>query len=80
LLGALAATLVILKLSQLVIRALIDIGNLGNIIDRAAQGIASNVSVIPTLPDLGPAGEQLTSAGQKIGRALESVSRRLAVS
>ena len=78
LLGALAATLVILKLSQLVIRVLIDIARLARFTDDAAQGIASNVSIIATLPDLGPGAEALTATAQKIGGALNAVSRRIA--
>ena len=75
--GALAATLVILKLSQLVIRALVDIARLGAVTEQAAHGIAANVSVIPTMPDLGPVGESLTATAQQIGRALDSVTQRV---
>jgi hypothetical protein len=67
---------VILKLSLLVIRALIDIARLGEITGQAAQGIAAKVAVIPTLPDLGPAGENLTGTTQRISGALASLARR----
>jgi hypothetical protein len=77
LLGALAATLVILKLSLLVIRALIDIARLGVVTEQAAHGIAANVAVIPTLPDLGPVGDALTAAASRIAEELTALAQRV---
>ena len=77
LLVALGATLVILKLSQLVIRALIDIARLAGVIERAAHGVAANVAPIPTLPDLGPPGDALTASARHIAGTLDSIARRV---
>ena len=77
LLGALAATLAILKMSQLVIRALIDIAKLAGVIEQATHGIAANLAPIATLPDMRPLGETLTSSGRGIAGALDAIARRV---
>jgi hypothetical protein len=76
-LGALVATLVILKQSFLVARALLDIARLGEITEQAAQGIAANTAVVLHVRDAAAIGESLTNTVERVGRALDVIGRRV---
>lgn len=80
LVGALVMTLVIVKEVMLVVRALRDIDNLGQITLKAAGGVAGNTSAVAKLDGLGgPVGE-ISAATQKLGQAtakLEQAARTL---
>lgn len=77
LIGALVATLVILKQVALVLRVLRDILRLSERTRDAAWGVAANVSVVPQLAELaGPAHELRAGAGTLAALAA-SLARRL---
>jgi hypothetical protein len=62
LIGALGATLVILKEVTLVLRALRDIHRLGIITRRAARGVAMNLECMPRLATLPEHARPLVAA------------------
>lgn len=68
LIGALAATLVILNEVFLVLRALQGIDRLAQRTRAAARGIAANTSATSSLPALGPPVEAVNSALDGIER------------
>lgn len=80
LIGALVATLAILKAVSLVLRALIDIHQLSELTHEAAEGVATNLAVVSKLSDLEePAGElrqsvaALASAVTTLGQKLDGL-------
>jgi hypothetical protein len=75
--GALVPTIVILKLSRLVISTLWDLLSLSRAIGVVAQGIDEHASVVPTLPDLRPAARQLADVASAAGQSLPSIGRQL---
>ena len=66
LLGALPATLTILKLAQLVVSALLDIRELAALTRDAARALAKNVAPLPTLPDLSAPAARLADQTRNI--------------
>ena len=64
LIGALVPTVIILKRASLVLWALLDIAKLAALTRNAANGIATNVAVVPTLPDLSDPAARLTDGAQ----------------
>jgi hypothetical protein len=73
--GALLPTIVIFRTGRLVIGTLKDLLELSRTIDRAAHGIDRNVSVIPSVPDLRPAAQQLVDVTLAVERSLQSIAR-----
>jgi hypothetical protein len=78
LLGALPATLVVLKLAQLVVSALMDIARLCVLTRTASEGIARNVAAVPTLPALGTPAAQLSAGAQRLATAAREIDLHLA--
>ena len=78
LLGAVPATLTVLKLAQLVVSALLDIGRLATLTRDAARGVAHNVAPVPTLPDLGAPAGKLMDEARTLAIALRLVDEHLA--
>jgi hypothetical protein len=76
-LGALPPTFVIVKQASLVVWALLDIARLAVLTRTAAEGIAKNVAVIPTLPDLSKTAETLTGAAEAAAASLGRSTARL---
>lgn len=77
LLGALVATLAVLKEVALVLRALRDIHELAQRTREAAEGIARNVEPIGGLDAVaGPAGE-LDQRTQALARAAAAIEQKL---
>lgn len=77
LVGALALTLVVLKQVSLVVNALRDILRLSERTRVAAEGIASNVALIPQLGDAAPPAVQLREGAAAIASAASSIERKL---
>lgn len=75
--GALVPTVVILKQASLVVWALIDIAKLAVLTRDAANGIAGNVAVIPTFPDLAVPGGDLTEATEQSAATIVRLGRML---
>jgi hypothetical protein len=75
--GALVPTIVILKLSRLVISTLHDLLALSRAIGVAARGIDKHASIVPTLPDLRPPARQLADVASAAGQSLQSIGRQL---
>jgi hypothetical protein len=77
LIGALIPTLVILKEVALVLRTLNDIYRLARITREAARGIATNVSIIPSLGALADPLEQLRGTTGSLVVTAATVERKL---
>lgn len=77
LIGALAATLVILKEVALILRVLHGIHHLTERTREAAQGIARNVATTPRLADTAHAGRGLRDAARAVAVAAASLERQL---
>lgn len=77
LIGAIPATLTILKLASLIVYTLIDIARLGVYTRRAAEGIAVNVSTISRWPDLGEPVRQIAAGTQRIATLARSMHATL---
>ena len=78
LIGALITTLAILKQVALVLRALQDILRLAQRTRDAAQGIAANVAVVPSLGDLAEPLGQLSGATGSMATSAASIEQKLA--
>jgi hypothetical protein len=77
LLGALPATLTVLKLAQLVVSALIDIGELATMTRDAARGIDRNVAPVPTLPDVSAPARQLVDHARRLAIAMRMLDEHV---
>lgn len=77
LIGALLATLAILKQVALVLRALDDIHRLAVITRDAARGIRSNLLPIRGLSGLGPPIGELSEATGALAKAAASIEQKL---
>lgn len=77
LIGALVATLVVLKQVTLVLNALRGILSLSERTREAAEGIATNVAVIPRLGEALPPAIELREAAAAIALGAASVERKL---
>ena len=75
LVGALGATLVILKEVTLVLRALRDIHRLAVITRRAARGVAANLECVPRLATLPERARPLVAAHAAVRAAAGSLER-----
>jgi hypothetical protein len=78
LLGALVATLVVLKQVALVLRALRDIHELARMTREAAEGIARNVQPIAGLDAIAGPAEQLDHQTQALASTAAAIERKLA--
>ena len=78
LVGALLATVVILKEVAIVLRALADILRLAQITRDAARGVAANVAPASALGALAGSAEALRAAVARQAGAAASVGRKLA--
>jgi sorbitol-specific phosphotransferase system component IIC len=77
LIGALIPTLIILKEVALVLRTLGEIHRLACLTRDAAHGVASNVSVIPSLGVLSEPLVQLRSATGEMVMAAATIERKV---
>jgi sorbitol-specific phosphotransferase system component IIC len=77
LIGALIPTLIILKEVALVLRTITDIYRLARITRDAARGVATNVSVIPSLAALTDPLAQLRSGTGALVVAAATIERKL---
>ena len=75
LVGALGATLVVLKEVALVLRALRDIHRLAVITRRAARGVAANLECVPRLATLPERAQPLVAAHGAVRAAAASLER-----
>src|ERR671939_693421 len=78
LLGALAATLVVLKEVALVLRALRDIRELASLTREAAEGIARNVAPIEGLGALAGPVSSLDEGTRKLAEVAAHIEQQLA--
>ena len=78
LIGALIATLAILKQVALVLRALQDIDRLARHTREAARGIAENVAVVPSLAGLAEPLGELGAATGAMAVSAASIEQKLA--
>jgi hypothetical protein len=77
LVGALVATLAILKEVALVLRTLGDIHKLAGYTLEAAQGITKHLEPIPGLAGLGEPVQRLDATAGEIVTVIEKIERRL---
>lgn len=78
LIGALIATLVILKEVSLVLRTLRDINNLAETTRDAARGIAENVATVSRLADAAEPLDQLDVVTESLSSSAISIEQKLA--
>lgn len=77
LLGALAATLVILREVALVLGVLRDIRHLAEVTRTAARGVTANLKSVPDLAPLGDSAAGLREAVERQAAAAESIAQKL---
>ncbi len=77
LIGALVATLAILKEVSLVLRALKDIHRLAEYTQEAAQGVARNVAAVSQLAALEEPAQRLYEATDALASTTASVEQKL---
>ena len=77
LIGALIATLAILKEVALVLRALRDIQRLAGIIRETAQGVATNLAAASRLAGAEDAARELSEAAAALASAVAALEQKL---
>lgn len=77
LIGALALTLVILKLVALLLRVLRDIHQLAELTRTAAWGMAGNLEAVSALPEARGRAFELRDSVHALARAAASIERKL---